>query len=257
VDRTTWRIELFGGLNILKDGVPTAQGVASRVTTTNLLALLTLNKGRWSDADTLAAKLWPGKWEPLVNLHAAFSRLKGALGDDGKGIIVRQGRLYRIDTGKVTTDVADIDRLTRKVTFAEGIDDGIAEALHEIEGLYKGDLLGRGDACRNQTLLAHNREYRQKMLGVWEVAARLYLERGGPASKVQAQWYIGNLRRLQGQEAIDGRAVASREMLGEPVLGRQTKGPLLGTGRRERDDPGTLAGLRSSRGREREGAWER
>jgi DNA-binding SARP family transcriptional activator len=125
MDKAAWRIELFGGFVILKDGVPTAHEVASRTATTDLLALLVLNKGRWADADTLADRLWPEKWTPLVNLHATVSRLRGMLGDGGKDIVVSQGSFYRIDTGKATTDVTDIDRLARKVTFAGGIDEDV------------------------------------------------------------------------------------------------------------------------------------
>jgi DNA-binding SARP family transcriptional activator len=221
MDKSAWRIELFGGLTILKDGVPTAHEVASRAATTDLLALLALNKGRWVDIDTLAARLWPEKWRPLDNLHAATSRLRVALGEGGKDIIVNQGSLYRIDADKVTTDVVDIDRLARKITFADSIDDSIKAALHEIEGLYKGDLLGRGDACRNQTLQDYNQEYKQKMLVVWECAAGFYLERGDATSRIRAQWYVENIRRLQGPEAARERRAK------EPLLGEIREGEHL------------------------------
>jgi DNA-binding SARP family transcriptional activator len=220
-----WRVELFGGLTVLKDGVPTAPEVASRAATRDLLALLVLNKGRWIDTDTLASKLWPEKWKALDNLHAATSRLRAALGDSDRDVFVRQGSLYRIDTDKVTTDVADVDRLARKITFADGIDDDLKTALSEIEELYKGDLLGRGEPCRNQTISAYNREYRQKMLGVWECAAGLYLERGDSTSRIRAQWYIENIKRLQGPEAIEGRTVKHQEILGEPSARRGTDVP--------------------------------
>jgi hypothetical protein len=215
-----WRIELFGGLTVLKDGVPAAQEVASRAATKDLLALLVLNNGRWTDADTLARRLWPDStpWRALDSLHAATSRLRCALGDTGKDILVRQDQLYRIDTDKVTTDVADFDRLAREITFADGLDDTVKTALGEIEKLYKGDLLGRGEPCRNRTLLAYNREYKTKMLGVWEIAARLHLERGDPASKTRAQWYIENIKRLQGPEATTSRRAK------EPLLGEIREG---------------------------------
>jgi DNA-binding winged helix-turn-helix (wHTH) protein len=218
-----WRIELFGGLAVLKDGVPTAHEVASRAATTDLLALLALSKGRWVDTDTLAAKLWPEKWKPLDNLHAATSRLRSALGEGGSDIVVNQGSLYRIDADKVSTDVADIDRLAREVTFADSIDDSIKAALREIEGLYKGDLLGRGDACRNQALLAYNQEYKTKMLGVWECAAGLYLERGDATSRIRAQWYVENIKRLQGPEAAKIRRAR------EPMLGQLREGEHVNT----------------------------
>jgi two-component SAPR family response regulator len=204
MDRS-WRIELFGDFTVLKDGKPTAPEVAARTATTDLLALLTLNKGRWCDSDTLAARLWPASepWQAQGSLHAATSRLRRALGDSGKDIIARKGQLYRIDSDKASSDVEDFDRLARKVTFADGINDGIKTALAEIEGLYKGDLLGRGDACRNRVLHAYNEEYREKMLGVWEVAAGLYSERGDVSSRAQARWYAESARRLGGAEATE------------------------------------------------------
>jgi DNA-binding SARP family transcriptional activator len=235
MDKAAWRIELFGGLAILKDGVPTAHKVASRAATTDLLALLVLNKGRWADADTLATRLWPESqsWHTADNLHAATSRLRAALGDSGKDIFVRQGQLYRIDAEKVTTDVTDFDNLARKITFADGIDDDIRAALGEIEELYKGDLLGRGEPCRNQTLLAYNQQYKTKMLSVWESAAGLYLECGDTTSRIRARWYAENIKRLQGPE------VARTRRTREPMLGQLREGErldaLVGTIKEERD----------------------
>ena len=212
-----WRIELFGGLSILNNGVPTAQEVSARSATKDLLALLALDKGRGIDGDTLAARLWPEStpWQAADNLHAATSRFRAALGDAGKDILIRQGHLYRIDDTKVTTDVSDFDHLARKVTFADAIDHEVKAALDKIEELYKGDLLGRGELSRNRTLLAYNEEYKTRVIGVWEIAAGLYLERGDDASRIKAGWYAGNIGRLQGLEDADVRATRRRNMLGE------------------------------------------
>jgi DNA-binding SARP family transcriptional activator len=212
-----WRIELFGGFAILKDGVPTAQEVSARNAAKDLLALLVLDKGRGIDGDTLAARLWPEStpWQATDNLYTATSRLRAALGDASKDILIRQGRLYRIDDTKVTTDVSDFDRLARKVTFADSIDHEVKAALDEIEELYKGDLLGRGELSRNRILLAYNEEYKTRVIGVWEIAAGLYLERGDDASRIKAGWYAGNIGRLQGLEDADVRAARHRNMLGE------------------------------------------
>jgi hypothetical protein len=251
-----WRIELFGGLAILKDGIPTAQAVASRATTTNLLALLALEKGRGIEADTLAARLWPDAtpWHAQKSLYAATSRLRAALGDFGRDIMVREGTLCRIDTAKVTTDVADFDRLARTVTFADALDDGVKAALSEIEGVYKGDLLGRGEPCRNQVLRAYNTEYRTRIIGVWEVAAELYLERGGSASRVKAEWYAENIRRIEGLEAADTRATQKWEALGEALPARRQgkQEPLLRAPR-----PSVRAQLAEGRGKLAEAAPSR
>jgi DNA-binding SARP family transcriptional activator len=229
-----WRIELFGGLRVLKDGVPIAPvaGTPAR----SLLALLVLSEGKWMDTDTLASRLWPETtpWRALDNLHAAVSKLRRELKDPDREILVRQEQLYYINTDKISSDITDFNRLAREITFAEGIDGNVKAALEEIEGLYKGDLLGRGDPCRNQALLAYNREYRTRMLGVWEIAAGLYLERGDVASTVQARWYVENIRRLQSQETLDERAAEYQEMPSKRRRG--TRELLLETAREGKDD---------------------
>jgi DNA-binding SARP family transcriptional activator len=209
-----WRIELFGGLTILKGGVPTAQEISAHSTTKDLLALLALGKGRGIYGDTLAARLWPEStpWQAVNNLYTATSRIRTALGSEGKDILIKQGSLYRIDDAKVTTDVADFDRLARKVTFADSIDYEVKAALDEIEELYKGDLLGRGELSRNRMLLAYNEEYKTRVIGVWEIAAGLYLERGDDASRIKAGWYAQNIGRLQSLEDADVRATRHRNM---------------------------------------------
>jgi two-component SAPR family response regulator len=213
-----WRIELFGGLGVLKDGTPTAQAVSARSATTDLLALLVLEKGRGIDGDTLAARLWPEStpWHAKDSLHATTSRLRAALGDDGRDILAIQGQLYRIDDTKVTSDVADFDCLARTITFAEELDNKVHAALEAMEKLYRGDLLGRGQFCRNRVLRAYNEEYRTRVIGVWKVAAGLYLERGDDASRTRAGWYVQNINRLQDLTMADARALHHHDMLGEP-----------------------------------------
>jgi hypothetical protein len=224
--RAGWRIELFGGLAILKDGIPTAtaQGGLSRRATKDLLALLVLEKGKGIDADTLAARLWPEKtpWCALDNLHATTSRLRGALEDGAKDILLREGPLYRIDASKVSTDVADFDRFAHTVIFADALDDKVKAALDGIDEVYRGDLLGRGGPSRNRTLSAYNQEYKQRAVGAWEVAAGLYLEQGDGASRIRAEWYLANIDRLQGLEAADalgGPKPKRRQKEQEPLLG--------------------------------------
>jgi two-component SAPR family response regulator len=216
-----WRIELFGGITVFKDGLTITEVDISRTATRDLLALLVLGKGRWMDVDTLAARIWPDAqpWHAKKSLFAAGSRLRQALGDTNREVVVGRGGLYRLNSDRVSTDVEDFDRLARVVTFAGGIDDGIEKALVEIEKIYKGDLLGRGELCRNRLLLGYNREYRTRMIGVMEVAAGLYLEKGDLSSQIKARWYVENIGRLQSQGEIN--ALATRQQgTGTPSLKR-------------------------------------
>jgi hypothetical protein len=111
--------------------------------------------------------------------------------------------------------VSDFDRLARKVTFADAIDHEVRAALDKIKELYKGDPLGRGELSRNRILLAYDEEYKTRVIGVWEIAAGLYLERGDDASRIKAGWYAGNIGRLQSREDADVCATRHRNMLGE------------------------------------------
>jgi two-component SAPR family response regulator len=210
------RIELFGGLSVFANGIQIAQEITSRAAARDLLALLVLEKGRCIDTDTLAARLWPESepWRALENLYAATYKLRKQLGDCGN-ILINQRQLYRIDNTKISTDVADFDRLARIVTFAEGIDTEVKGALSAIEEIYKGDLLGRGGVCRNQRLRAYNEEYKKRLVGVWRIAAGLYLEQGDDASKVKAGWYAENIRRLQSQETISTQSPPSKHRRGK------------------------------------------
>jgi hypothetical protein len=98
--------------------------------------------------------------------------------------------------------------------------------------------------------LAYNEEYRTRIVGVWKIAAGLYLERGDVASKIQAGWYVENIKRLQSTEAIDAHAAQHQELLAYRYL-RGSKRLSAARGHEKNDAPKPSIRQQLAEGKER------
>jgi len=99
-----------------------------------LLAYLALPPGRAHPREKLAALLWGDMQDAQArgNLRHALSRIRKALPRTARSGMVVDGPSVALDPAVVDVDVAQFERL---------VADGGPEALAQLAGLYRGDLL--------------------------------------------------------------------------------------------------------------------
>src|SRR2546422_9730609 len=99
-----------------------------------LLAYLTLPAGQAHPREKLATLLWGDMADAQArgNLRHALSRIRKALSRTARSGMVLDGPSVALDPAVVDVDVAQCERL---------VADGRPEALEQIAGLYRGDLL--------------------------------------------------------------------------------------------------------------------
>ncbi len=99
-----------------------------------LLAYLALPPGQAHPREKLAALLWGDMADAQArgNLRHALSRIRKALPKTARSGMILDGPSVALDPGVVDVDVARFERL---------VADGRPEALEQIAGLYRGDLL--------------------------------------------------------------------------------------------------------------------
>ncbi len=137
-----WRIELLGGLQLLRDEVALPE--ATRRATGQLLAYLAYHQSQPQSRESLAALLWPDADTPggLTSLRVLLTRLRTRLGGDLPLKIERQS--LQLDTQHAQVDVAQFEQAVRRSRTAETPELRQA-ALEEALALYSGPLTPRLD----------------------------------------------------------------------------------------------------------------
>ncbi len=103
-------LRLFGGVAVVRDGVPEPH--RSRTLAT-LLALLALHAGEAVDGDALIDEAWGEDLpkNPRATLQVALTRLRAWLGDRAEPWITAGGGLYTLHLGRDAVDVLEFGRL--------------------------------------------------------------------------------------------------------------------------------------------------
>ena len=103
-------LRLFGGVAVVRDGVPEPH--RSRTLAT-LLALLALHAGEAVDGDALIDEAWGEDLpkNPRATLQVALTRLRAWLGDRAEPWITAGGGLYTLHLGRDAVDVLAFGRL--------------------------------------------------------------------------------------------------------------------------------------------------
>ncbi len=137
-----WRIELLGGLQLLRDEVALPE--ATRRATGQLLAYLAYHQSQPQSRESLAALLWPDADTPggLTSLRVLLTRLRTRLGGDLPLKIERQS--LQLDTQHAQVDVAQFEQAVRRSRTPETPELRQA-ALEEALTLYSGPLTPRLD----------------------------------------------------------------------------------------------------------------
>jgi DNA-binding SARP family transcriptional activator/TolB-like protein len=126
------RAELFGAPRIRREGgaAPLRPGRKPVA----LLAYLVVHEGRALSRETLAALLWPERFEEQArqSLRQALAALRKALGPQEQAIVGTSDGLIRFDATALGSDLADFERLARSTAI---------EDLSAAAALYQGDFL--------------------------------------------------------------------------------------------------------------------
>ncbi|MFN3219939.1 MAG: AfsR/SARP family transcriptional regulator [Acidimicrobiales bacterium] len=133
---TTRRIEVLGPVRALRAGRPVAlRGVTGRTVATCLV----LAEGRTVSVDHLVDALWGDYPPPSAGnvIQSAVSRLRAGIGRDA---VPREGDGYRLELAVVTTDLAELERLSQAAAIA-GDPAAAAALLEDALALWRGEAL--------------------------------------------------------------------------------------------------------------------
>lgn len=158
-----WRLQLFGGLTLRKEGATQARGEAeiTRFRTRKagaLLAFLALHPGSHT-RDALAVLLWPdaSPTDARNNLRVSLSALRTQLEPSGTvpGSVLRATRLtVQLSGDSISSDVQELASLVKAAAALTG--QARVETLHQAFTLYRGPLLaGYGEEWSESIALYH------------------------------------------------------------------------------------------------------
>ena len=147
-------LRLFGGFEMYLDGTLCTDPRWIRRKLRELLARVSISRGRDISREALMHDLWP----KLDELHARDSfytlwrqfRLLCGVGKGGEvPYVIRTESSCRANRLYLNADVMEFDALTREITAAKPDDGGIASRYREMERLYRGELLLNDPAGEN------------------------------------------------------------------------------------------------------------
>lgn len=173
-------VNLFGGLRVRIEGEEVPDYAWSKNKAKLLFAYLVTRSGREIGRDALLDSLWPGMdhRRALNNLYVVWSAMRKALRNSSGECpyVIARGELYRIDSSRVWSDVAEFDELTKKMLFESHTQDEVEQLYLRIDQLYSGDFLA-GVKC-DQYLLRMRERYRDTYIDALLMASRKLLEIG-------------------------------------------------------------------------------
>jgi DNA-binding SARP family transcriptional activator len=152
---------LFGGLSLLKGGIPLKWRGGVRMEA--LLLCLAVNQTRGVPRERLLAQVWPDADTALAaqSLGSLVHQLHGMLGDaiGGAMPVVHAGEIYCLNTeAGITTDIDSFERLARYGARAWQSGECTAATGWYLEAvdLYRGDLC----ACRDDSAVVERERLR-------------------------------------------------------------------------------------------------
>ncbi len=130
---------ILGPLEVARDGVPIVLGPAQQRA---LLAVLVLHRGAAVSTDRLIDELWGGRAPPTAakTVQVYVSQLRKSL---GAGVIVTQGRGYRLAVADEQVDAAEFEALwvEGRRALSQGDVVGAQDRLCSALGLWRGEPL--------------------------------------------------------------------------------------------------------------------
>lgn len=167
------QIKLLGQFHVEVDDVPIESIGFRRSKVRLLLALLVLEKGRDLPCDILSSKMWPDSKPERArhNLYTTVSLLRRALtlpGGECPYLCV-QGGCVKLNAELVSSDVADLDLLCRKLRFDELDVETFTRLLENARSLYKGDLMPNDDS---PMIVAARRTWKSKLVASLTTASQ-------------------------------------------------------------------------------------
>lgn len=149
-------IRLFGSFEATVGGRCIKEG-EWRKKSKLLVILLVLNSGRDVSRDTLFTEIWPGlsRVRALDNFYSAWS-VACALFGNGP-YIERQESFCRVNTRYVVSDVAEFEKLVRRLLTEHPDTNTLLDMYARIEALYRGGLVP--SETENRTINAQRVRY--------------------------------------------------------------------------------------------------
>ncbi|MCL2750980.1 MAG: bacterial transcriptional activator domain-containing protein, partial [Coriobacteriia bacterium] len=162
-------VQLFGKLEICKEGVPLRNKYLTRSKVRRFVAFLVLNQPRMVSRESVVEYLWP-YLDPLRaqrNLYTSWFMLARGLGAEGVRdcpYLLRNGEVYQLNPELISFDTVQFEALARSVLFGQLSRDAHEQSLLEIESLYRDSLAA--DIPPDEFIESKMAGFRSKMVDV-------------------------------------------------------------------------------------------
>ncbi len=179
-------VRLFGRLEVSLGGTLLDADLFDNQRAGELLAILTLNKGREMTRDSLAAELWSDNVRSAAtkNFYNVWARLRTALTlpDGSCPYLIKRRNGYSLDERLVSSDVDRFDQVCRTLAFGQ-VDVGEwGELYREVEERFSCDLLPIEE--RNPAIVQMRADMRSRLIDALSIASQRLVAAG------EAQWGI-------------------------------------------------------------------
>jgi len=173
-------VRLFGGMEIILNGVRIEASLLRRSKVKLLFIHLALSLGKGVSRDTLIERLWPNKDRVHArdNFYVTWSRLCRVLAGSESSCpyLSNNNQICRIDDRYVSLDILEFDELSKAVLFGRGPLDEQLDAIFRLDQLYRGDILA--GLQLDSHIRSNQQRYRSLLVDVMLKAAQTFSEMG-------------------------------------------------------------------------------
>lgn len=133
-------VKLFGGLEVVvgEKYVPRSKWTTRAL---QLFAILVMNQGKDVSREVIFQQMWPdlSRTRALDNFYTAWSRMQALLGEGP--YLSRHGEFCSVSARYVTSDIAEFDRLSKRILVERDNISTVLDIYARMETLYRGGLL--------------------------------------------------------------------------------------------------------------------